>query len=81
MTTPSSLAQTDEWCPPLRTVRQAQGLMLRGLARRTGIDPGQLSKMEHGQAGLSVAALYRLATELGLHHLVRALRPYTRERA
>ena len=65
--------------PPLRTVREAHGLGLRQVAEEAGIDPGQLSRVERGQAFLSVGALHRLARVLGLGELERLLGPYTRE--
>ena len=62
--------------PPLRTVREAQGLGLRETARLAGIDPGQLSRIERGQAPLPVATLARLAPVLGLTQLAQVLRPF-----
>ncbi len=62
--------------PHLRAVREAQGLGLREVARRAGIDPTQLSRVERGKASLSVPALQRLAAALGLRDLARLLRPY-----
>ena len=62
--------------PPLRTVREAQGLGLRETARLAGIDPGQLSRIERGQAPLHVADLARLAPVLGLARLAQLLRPF-----
>lgn len=63
--------------PPLRAVRQAQGLGLREVAQKSGIDPGHLSRVERGQASLSLESLARLARTLGLKDLARLLRPYT----
>lgn len=62
--------------PPLRTVREAQGLGLRETARLAGIDPAHLSRVEHGEAGLSLASLRRLAGVLQLQQLARLLEPY-----
>jgi transcriptional regulator with XRE-family HTH domain len=62
--------------PPLRAVREAHGLGLREVARRAAIDPSQLSRVERGQAQLSVEALARLARVLGLQELTRLLEPY-----
>ena len=65
--------------PPLRAVREARGLGLRSVAEEAGIDPAHLSRVERGQAALSVDALHRLARVLGLGELDRLLRPYVRE--
>ncbi len=65
--------------PPYRSVRQAQGLSLREVARRAGIDPAHLWRVERGTAGLSVASLARLAEVLGLAELARLLLPYVHE--
>ena len=73
MPTTSSDPQTH---PPLRTVREARGLSLRHAAARARIDPGHLSRVERGQAGLSVDALVRIAGVLGLRELERLLGPY-----
>ena len=62
--------------PPLRSVREAHGLSLRETARRANIDPAQLSRVERGLGGLSLAALARLARVLNLKDLTRLLRPY-----
>jgi transcriptional regulator with XRE-family HTH domain len=61
---------------PLRAVRQAQGLTLTEVAAKAGIDIGHLSRIERGQAGLSLDALARLAHVLGLRELARLLEPY-----
>ncbi len=65
--------------PPLRAVREANGLGLREVARRASIDPSQLSRVERGHSSLSVDALARLAQVLGLAELERLLRPYVVE--
>lgn len=62
--------------PPLRTVREAQGLSLREAARRAQLDPGHLSRVERGEASLSIEALARLARVLGLGELARLLSQY-----
>ncbi len=64
--------------PPLRAVREARGLGLRGVAESAGIDPAHLSRVERGQASLSVEALHRLAGVLELRELQRLLGPYLR---
>ncbi len=40
------------------------------------MSPAHLSKVERGQRQLSVEALTRLAEVLGLHELVKLLKPY-----
>jgi transcriptional regulator with XRE-family HTH domain len=70
----------DRPAPPLRAVRQAQGLTLRQAADRAGIDIGHLSRVERGEASLSIDALARLASALGLRSLAELLDPYRRER-
>ncbi|MGC2374262.1 MAG: helix-turn-helix transcriptional regulator [Solirubrobacteraceae bacterium] len=62
--------------PPLRAVREARGFGLRRVAEKAGIDPAHLSRVERGQAGLSVESLQRLAQVLGLRELDRLLSPY-----
>ena len=62
--------------PPLRAVRIAQGRSLRDTARRAGIDPTHLSRVERGAKHLSLDALYRLAIVLELKELQRLLTPY-----
>jgi transcriptional regulator with XRE-family HTH domain len=65
--------------PPLRVVRKSQGLGLRETARRAGIDHAQLSRVERGEAGLSVDALYRLARVLNIRQLADLLEQYIGE--
>ncbi len=67
--------------PPLRAVRQAQGLSLRDVAVRARIDVGALSRIERGQARLSLEHLARLAKVLGLRDLTRLLEPFVRRDA
>ena len=62
--------------PPVRAVRIAHGWSLAEIARRSGMDKGQLSKYERGQAGVSVGQLKRLADALGLTELSGMLTPY-----
>jgi transcriptional regulator with XRE-family HTH domain len=62
--------------PPLRAVRQAQGLGLREVARRARVDHAQLSKVERGQESLSLAALQRVARVLELNTLADLLGQY-----
>jgi transcriptional regulator with XRE-family HTH domain len=60
----------------LRGVREAQGLSLRETAKRAGLDPAHLMKVERYEAGLSIESLVRLANVLGLHEVERSLWPY-----
>lgn len=55
------------------------GLSLRETARRAGLDPSHLMRVERGEAGLSVESLERLARVLELHDLARLLHPLARE--
>lgn len=55
----------------------ARGWSLRETARKSGMDPGHLSKVERGQAGVSVEQLKRLADVLGLTELSTLLTPYS----
>ncbi len=65
----------------LREQRVRRGLSLREAARRAQIDPAHLSRVERGQATLSVDALGRLAKALGLRGLTRQLAPFVGEEA
>jgi transcriptional regulator with XRE-family HTH domain len=60
-------------------VRISRGLSLREVARRTGIDPGHLSKFERGEAGLGIDNLVRLARVLGAEEMVKLLTPYSHD--
>jgi transcriptional regulator with XRE-family HTH domain len=60
----------------LRSIRKAQGLSLQRTAELAQIDIGHLSRVERGQAGLSIDALARLARVLGLSVLAQLLEPY-----
>ena len=71
-----ALALTKASLPPLRAVRIAHGYSLRDTARRAGIDPAHLSRVERGERQLSVDALARLAEVLGLTELAKLLAPY-----
>lgn len=55
----------------------ARGWSLRETARKSEMDPGHLSKVERGQAGVSVEQLKRLADVLGLTELSTLLAPYS----
>ncbi len=65
--------------PPLRAVRIANGLGLREVARKAGVDAGYLSRIERGLAQPSVQVLSRLANALGLRDLEKLLLPYTED--
>jgi transcriptional regulator with XRE-family HTH domain len=73
MRTQSALERTK---PTLRDLRVKRGLSLREAARRAGIDPAHLSRVERGKSQLSVDALGRLAPVLGLRGLTRQLAPF-----
>jgi transcriptional regulator with XRE-family HTH domain len=79
VSTLTTSTQTQTPWPPLRTVRKAQGLSLAQVAERSGVDIGHLSRIERGQAGLSIDTLARLAKALGLHELERMLEQYRRD--
>ena len=70
------MKKTVERPNPLRSVRTAQGIGLRELARRIQIDPQQLSLIERGKAGVTVDRLYTIAKELGLSELAKRLAPF-----
>jgi transcriptional regulator with XRE-family HTH domain len=63
--------------PPIRGLREANGLSLRETARRAEIDPAHLLRVERGEAGLSIDSLQRLARVLGPVELANMLNPYT----
>jgi transcriptional regulator with XRE-family HTH domain len=63
----------------LRAVREAKGLTLTDVAKRAGIAPGHLSRVERGQRGLSVESLARVAKVLDLRDLERLLRVHIEE--
>jgi transcriptional regulator with XRE-family HTH domain len=55
-------------------VRRAQGKTLRGVARRAGVDPSHLSRIERGLATPSLETLNAICRELGLRKVVDALK-------
>ena len=57
----------------LRAERLRCGLSLRETARRAGIEPAHLSRVERCQASLSLAALVRVACVLNLTVLSQEL--------
>lgn len=59
-----------EWnLQALRAIRETRSLPLRTTAERAAIDPGQLSRIETGQALPSIETLLRLADTLGIVEL------------
>jgi transcriptional regulator with XRE-family HTH domain len=62
--------------PPVKALREANGLSLRETARRAGMDPAHLLRVERGEAGLSIDSLQRLARTLGPASLAQMLDPY-----
>jgi transcriptional regulator with XRE-family HTH domain len=65
--------------PPLRALREANGLSLRETARQAGMDPAHLLRVERGEAGLSIDSLQRLSRILGPEQLARLLNPYVNQ--
>ena len=57
----------------LRVIREAKGLTVTETAKRAGIAPAHLSRVERGSRGLSVESLTRLAGVLDLRELERLL--------
>jgi transcriptional regulator with XRE-family HTH domain len=64
----------------LRAVRSDLGLSLRAVAAKAHIDPAQLSRIERGEAQLTVEVLYRLAVALELEALAYHLEPHRPQR-
>jgi transcriptional regulator with XRE-family HTH domain len=58
----------------LRAVRESKGLTVTETAKRAGIAPAHLSRVERGRRGLSLESMARLAGVLGLDDLERLLR-------
>jgi transcriptional regulator with XRE-family HTH domain len=50
----------------IREERQAQGLTLKQLARRTGLSSSLLSQIERAESSASISSLFRIATALNL---------------
>ena len=50
----------------IRNERQRRGMSLRELARRTGVTPSHLSKLERGLTNCSVDTLWMVSEELGI---------------
>lgn len=62
--------------PPIRALREANGLSLRETARQASMDPAHLLRVERGEAGLSIDSLQRLTRVLGPTQLEKLLNPY-----
>ena len=67
--------------PPIRVIRRARGMSLRALAEAAAVSKSHLSRVEQGKATLSLAALLRVARELGLKELEDQLTQYVKEAA
>lgn len=50
----------------VRRVRESAGMTVEELALRAGVDRGNLSKMETGKMGITMAKLFAIAGALGL---------------
>lgn len=50
----------------IREERQAQGLTLKQLARRTGLSSSLLSQIERAESSASISSLFRISTALNL---------------
>jgi transcriptional regulator with XRE-family HTH domain len=57
----------------LRMIREAQGLSLGGLSRRTGLDPAYISRVENDHQRPSVAYLRKVGEVLPLRELMKQL--------
>jgi transcriptional regulator with XRE-family HTH domain len=55
-------------------MRRAQGKTLRGVARRAGVDPSHLPRIERGLATPTLDTLVSICRELGLRNVVDALK-------
>ncbi len=61
----------------VRAARQAQGLTLAGLGRKAGYSASQISRLERGQAPLTVVTLRRFAAALAIPPQALGLLPVT----
>ncbi|MCC5580615.1 helix-turn-helix transcriptional regulator [Microtetraspora sp. AC03309] len=64
----------------LRNTRIRLGLSLRSVASRADVDPAHLSRIERGEANLTVDVLYRLAVVLEQCDLAQHLHPHLSRR-
>lgn len=65
----------------LRALREARGLSLSELSRRTGIDLAYLSRVENGHQQASVTVLEKVGRELSEGELLAAIGVIKRFRA
>jgi transcriptional regulator with XRE-family HTH domain len=63
----------------LRKLRERRGVSLPWLADETGIEKGNLSRIERGLQPLRVTQLHKIAEALGVTSLAEALDPYVEE--
>jgi len=61
---------------PLRAARISRELSLVDVSCRTGLDVSHLSRIERREVGVSVDALLRIASVLGMSDLAEQLAPY-----
>jgi transcriptional regulator with XRE-family HTH domain len=71
-----SVTEQPRKVPPLRGAREAQGISIRELARKTGLDATFLSRVERGEERLSLRSVEKVGCALGLRDLVRLVRPW-----
>jgi transcriptional regulator with XRE-family HTH domain len=58
----------------LRRVREALGIPQVVLAQKIGIEPPNLSRIEHGEKNLTIDTLRRIAEGLGVELVVKVVR-------
>lgn len=57
------------------------GVSLRSVARKAGLDPTHLSRIERGETQVTVDVLYRLAVALDQEDLAQHLEPHLSRKA
>jgi transcriptional regulator with XRE-family HTH domain len=50
----------------LKTLREAKGLSLRGMAANCELDDSQISKIENGKKNIQLSTIFELAKGLGV---------------
>lgn len=65
----------------LRSTRLRLSLGVRETARRSGLDPSHLIRLETGRTTPTIDTLYRLAVALGMQSLADELQPFVNEPA
>jgi transcriptional regulator with XRE-family HTH domain len=55
----------------LKIARIRQGISLVEMSRRTGIDSGMLSRIEHNRANPTIGTLEKITKELGMKILIK----------